>query len=128
MHGKEDVDVNNSNWSVNVFKNNNDLIEYYIKGLPNNKNYEIYIIYKSDDIFSTTTHIKNIITDKDSDLNLTNLNNEDNEENDIDTNNDNELSNYDDYSVGIIYNDIRNILIKTMRIKEPSGKYFINIY
>jgi len=123
----ENNDVNNSNWSVNVFKNNSDIIEYYIKGLPNNKNYEIYIIYKSGDNFSPITNIKNIITDKDSDLNLTNKK-DDTEENDIDTTNNNEISNCDDYSSNIIYNDIRNILIKTMKIKEPSGKYFINIY
>ena len=124
--GLENKDVNNSNWSVNVLKNNNDLIDYYIKGIPNEKNYEINIIYKSGDNFSPITNFKNIITDKDSDLNLTNLKKEDDD--DDGNNNNSDPSNCEYYSSNIIYNDIRNILIKTMRIKEPSGKYFINIY
>ena len=117
------------NHNIYLYNNNNDLVEFHIKNIPNDYIYNVSIIYKSGDKISLLTkYQKNIITDSQSPLNF-NDEDEDEEEEDANTNgdsNDRKCESKEE-NINMELKNIMNLLIN-MDKSDPTGNYNVNIY
>lgn len=122
-------DGNKTNINVYVHKTTNDLIEYYIKGLPNNIIYRVDVIPQANDGSYGTVSTKNEIkTDKYSPLCLSTSSCSDElAEDSEDIGSGSNSNRYNDVGCNKkCYNEIKKMIVAN-RIINIEGNYTINI-
>lgn len=121
------------NYNIYLYNNNNDLVEFHIKNIPNDYIYNVSIIYKSGNNISLLNTYQNkdgnnnIITDANSPLNF---NDKDEEEKDAANTNgeSNDIRCKSKHeNINMELKNIMNLLIN-MDKSEPTGNYNVNIY
>jgi len=113
---------------IYLYDNNNDLLEFHIKNIPNDYIYNVYIIYKFGADISEIAQKTNIITDAKSLLNFidnTPTTTTTTTTTSVSNTNCNMVSNTDNTNMEL--KDIMNLL-KNRDISDPSGNYNVNIY
>ena len=108
-----------------------DLVDFYIKGLQNGTEYNIFVIAKNKIIISDPSNIVTIVPNENSTLkldkgnknNTKTINNENSNNSVNNTNN-----NTNNYFKNIVYNEVKDILVSKLKINNLDTEYNINIY
>ena len=120
--------------NVYLYNNTNTLLEYHIKNIPNNKTYNVGIMYKdgSEDENLSPLYMYNhngdeaIITDKNSPLNFSDFEEEESDENLEE--NENESSERCEYNEENVNMELQNIIkLLTENNKNVKQNYNINL-
>lgn len=113
---------------IYVLEEQNDLIEYYIKGLENESIYNVVVLTKNKMVVSDPSNNIDITPNQYSKINLdVNPNKIDDSMNSHSYNTNSHIQR-PLYQKNIVYNDVKDILIHNFEFKEPEGIYNINIY
>ena len=127
------------NYNIYLYNNNNELLEFHIKNIPNDFIYTVSIIYKSGDNISSLRRYKyDIITDANSPLNFRDFKNDNDNDTDNDNDNDNDNNanaNNKNCGEGIenINMELKNVMNLLINIDKPDKSdlnvnYNVNIY
>jgi len=113
---------------IYILEEQNDLIEYYIKGLENESIYTVFVLTKNKMVISDPSNIEVITPNKYSNINLDVEPTKVGDSMSSQSYNTNSTLERPLYQKNIVYNDVKDILINNLQFKEPKGIYNINIY